>query len=210
MKRFPVLLALAFLATPAFAQRGWEVLVDAEGVHRAAGLSSSFQFEPGTTVYEPHFDNGGGAGAGFNFWFSDRMSLETKVAGIISHLRVRQTGSDFIANADLGNAQVYPITAIVQWHPMEHGTLRPYLGVGAAHIILRNIERRGFGVTFDDPTGLVVDGGLRLRLSSRWSAYGDVRYVTIETKSTASFTNGGSVELDVRPLIAAFGIAYRF
>jgi len=210
MKRFAAVLALAFLAAPAFAQLGWEIIVDAEGVHRAAGISNHFQFEPGTTVYEPEFDNGGGAGVGLNFWLSGRMSVETKVAGLVSHLRVRQAGSDFISVADLGDAQIYPITAIVQWHPMEHGTLRPYLGIGAAHIILRNIEKQGFGVTFDDPTGVVVDGGLRLALSSRWSVYGDARYVPIETKSKASFTNGGSVELKVRPLIAAFGVAYRF
>lgn len=210
MKRFAALLALAFVATPLFAQRNWEIIVDAEGVHRAAGISSSFQFEPGTTVYEPRFDNGGGAGAGVNIWFSDRISLEAKAAALVSHLRVRQTGSDYIANADLGNAQVYPITAIIQWHPMEHGAVRPYLGAGAAHIILRNIERRGFGVQFDDPTGVVVDGGLRLVLSSRWAAYGDARYVPIETKSTATFSTGGSVELKVRPLIVSFGIAYRF
>jgi outer membrane protein len=131
-----------------------------------------------------------------------------------SHLRVRTVGSDFIANVDLGTAQIYPISAILQWHMTEHGTLRPYLGVGGAHIILRNINRRAGiinGVKFDDPTGLVVDGGLELRMSHRWSLSGDARYIPIETDSRAIFSGtSSSVKMQVKPLIVSFGIAYHY
>jgi outer membrane protein len=137
-----------------------------------------------------------------------------KAAGFGSHLRVRSTGSDFITNVDLGTAQIYPITAILQWHMTEHGTLRPYLGVGAAHIILRNINKRAGiinGVEFDDPTGLVVDGGLEMRFSDRWSLTGDARYVPIETDSRAIFEGANAaVRMQVKPLIVSFGVAYHY
>ena len=86
-----------------------------------------------------------------------------KVAGLASRLHLRRIGSDFAAVADLGYAQIYPITALLQWHMLEHGTFRPYVGAGAGHVILRNIDKRAIGttgITFGDPTGLVVDGGL--------------------------------------------------
>jgi outer membrane protein W len=209
MKRLLAALALTLAASPVAAQHALELIVDAEGVRRTA---EDVQFAPGRTRFVPTFATGGGAGVGVNLWLSDRVSLEAKVAGVESHLTVRSAGSDFVVNADLGYAQIYPVTAILQWHPMEHGTLRPYLGVGAAHIILRNIEDRSdLNVRFDDPTGLVVDGGLRLRLSGKWSVIADARYVAIETRTKATFVGTSAVtEMHVRPLIVGVGVGYRF
>lgn len=209
MKRFAAALALMLIALPLLAQHAVEVIVDAEGVRRTA---DDVTFAPGRTRFVPTFATGGGVGVGVNLWLSDRFSFEAKAAGVESHLTVRSAGSDFVVNADLGYAQIYPITAVLQWHPMEHGTLRPYLGVGAAHIILRNIEKRSdLNVRFDDPTGLVVDGGFRLRLSDKWSVIADARYIAIETRTKATFVGTNAVtELHVRPLIVGVGVGYRF
>jgi len=202
-------LALTLFATPLLAQHAVELIVDAEGVRRTADDAT---FAPGRTRFVPAFATGGGVGAGLNLWLSDRVSLEAKVAGMESHLTVRSAGSDFVVNADLGRAKLYPVTAILQWHPMEHGTLRPYLGIGAAHIILHDVERRSdLNVKFDDPTGLVLDGGFRLRFSSRWNIIADARYVAIETRTKATFVGTtAATELHVRPLVVGVGVAYRF
>jgi outer membrane protein W len=209
MKPLLSALALLLLAAPAMAQRALELIVDAEGVRRTA---DDVEFAPGRTRFVPTFATGGGVGAGLNLWLSGRVSVEAKVAGVESHLTVRTAGSDFVVNTDLGRAQIYPVTVVVQWHPMEHGTLRPYLGIGAAHIILRDIERRSdLNVRFRDPTGLVLDGGFRLRFSSRWSAIADARYVAIETRTRATFIGTtAATELHVRPVVVSVGAAYRF
>ena len=102
----------------------------------------------------------------------------------------------------------------MQWHPIDGGSFRPYVGVGLAYVILRDIEKSAGGVTgvsFDDPTGLVVNAGLRIPFSSRWALNGDARYVPVETSGRARF--GGttsSAEIEVRPLLVAVGLAYRF
>src|SRR5206468_1445181 len=103
-----------------------------------------------------------------------------KASGFRSRLHVMTRGSDFVNDADLGHAQIYPIMAVLQWHPMEHGLLRPYIGVGAAHIILKNINNRVAGtaisgVKFSDPTGLLLDAGVRIHISNKWNAFGDAR-----------------------------------
>ncbi|HET7434072.1 MAG TPA: OmpW family outer membrane protein [Thermoanaerobaculia bacterium] len=201
-------LALLLLATPLLAQRRVDLFFDVEGARRAAKT----EFVPNETRYVPSFDDGGGIGGGVNWYFSGRMSLELKVAGLASHLHVRRTGGDFVTVADLGNAQIYPITAVMQWHPVEHGTFRPYVGIGAAHVILRNIEKRASvigDVSFDDPTGLVVDAGLQIPLGKRWSLTGDARYIPIETQARAVFAES-TTDLDVRPLLVSFGLAYHF
>jgi len=202
---------LLCLAAPLFAQRRVDLILDVQGVRRT-GTSTSFT--PGSTRFEPEFATGGGAGFGVDWYFSDRVSMEAKIAALESKLTVRTVGSDFIFASELGRAQVYPATLLLKWHVLEHGSLRPYLGAGIAYVFLRDVERhtpRFSGIEFKDPTGLAIDGGVLLDLSKRWALSADVRYVPIETSSRASFSGtGASVELNVRPLLVGFGIAYHF
>jgi outer membrane protein len=208
MKRFAIVALLC--ATPLVAQHRVDFFVDAEGVHR----SSKAVFEPNAVRFEPQFDNGGGLGGGINFFFGDRVSLEAKVAALESRLHVRRSGSDFVTVADLGYAQIYPITAILQWHMLEGTALRPYIGAGAGYMILRNISKQTFGlngVNFDNSFGLVVDGGLEISLSKRWSILGDARYTPIERTARATFLGASSsAKIDVKPLTVSTGLAFRF
>jgi outer membrane protein len=211
MYKLTIALLLLLTAAPLIAQRRIDFLIDAEGARRTGHNEA---FTPGVR-FDPQFGTGGGAGVGLNFFLSDRVSIETKAAALESRLRVRIVGSDFIATADLGRAQIFPISAVLQWHLSEHGTIRPYLGAGVAHVILRDVNRSvspsSSGIHFKDPTGLVVDGGLECNLSKRFGIYGDARYIPVETKSSASFVpTSSAVKMNVRPLIVSGGIAWRF
>jgi len=204
------LLAL-LLAEPLTAQTRIDFLLDAEGARRTG---HNVSFSPGIR-FDPQFGTGGGLGAGLNFFLSDRVSIEAKAAALESQLRIRIVGNDFIATANLGKAKIYPISAVLQWHLSEHGTIRPYIGAGIAHVILQNVNRSisssATGIHFKDPTGLVVDGGLEFNLSKRFGIYGDARYIPVETKSTATFVGtSSSVKMNVRPLIVSAGLAWRF
>jgi len=212
MKRFVTTLFLIATALPLAAQRRVDLIVDVEGVRRSE--STPIQFEPGTTHFDPRFHSGGGLGGGVNWFFSDRLSLEAKVSALETDMNIHMFGEDNFASFHVGRAYIYPISAIAQWHMTEHGSVRPYIGAGVSHIILRNIEHNtGLigGVKFEDPTGLVVDGGLEWRVSDRWSFNGDARYVPIETNSTATFVGtGSSIRMHVKPLIVGFGLAYHY
>jgi len=211
MYKLTIAILIVLAAAPLMAQHRIDLLIDAEGARRTGHNES---FTPGFR-FEPQFGTGGGAGVGLNFFLSDRVSIEAKAAALESQLRVRIVGTDFIATANLGHAQIFPISAVLQWHLSEHGTIRPYLGAGVAHVILHDVNRSvspsATGIHFKDPTGLVVDGGLEFNLSKRFGIYGDARYIPVETKSTASFTGtSSSVQMNVRPLIVSAGIAWRF
>ena len=212
MKHFVLAALILATAAPLAAQRRVDLLFEVEGVHRA---SRNTDFTPGIR-FEPSFNSGGGVGGGLNFFLSDRVSLEAKVAGLGTKMHVRVVGSDFVAVADLGYAQIYPISAIMQWHMLERGAMRPYVGAGVSHVILRNISKKvgtsgASGIKFKDPTGLVVDGGLEFSLGKRLSLFGDARYIPIETNSRAVFVGTTSaVKISVRPLIVSTGVAYHF
>jgi outer membrane protein W len=206
-----VVIAVTLVTLPLFAQRRMDVFFDVEGVRRT-GKATNFT---GGTRFEPSFQSGGGIGGGFNLFVSDRLSFEAKVAALETKSRIRVVGSDFIATADLGWAQIYPISAVMQWHLTEHGTIRPYIGAGVVHTILRNINEQfgpsATGVHFKDPSGLVLDGGLEFNVARRWKLLADARYVAIETRSRTTFPGTTStVDLSVRPAIVSFGLGYRF
>ncbi len=206
-----VVIAVVLVTIPAFAQRRVDVFIDAEGVRRTGNVTS---FSPGTR-FEPSFRSGGGVGGGINLFVSNRLSFEAKVAALGTKSRIRVVGSDFIAIADLGWTQIYPISAVMQWHMLEHGTVRPYIGGGVVHTILKNINEKfgptATGIRFKDPTGLVVDGGIEFNLGRRWNLLADARYVPIESRSRATFPGTtSSVDLSVRPAIVSFGLGYRF
>jgi outer membrane protein len=212
MKHFVLAALILPIAAPLVAQQRVDLLFDVEGVHRA---SRNAHFTPGIR-FEPTFNTGGGVGGGVNLFLSDRVSLEGKVAGLGTKMHVRVIGSDFVAVADLGYAQIYPVSAVLQWHMLKRGAIRPYVGAGVSHVILRNISKKvgtsgASGIRFKDPTGLVVDGGLEFSLGKRWSLFGDARYIPIETHSRATFTGTTSaVKISVRPLIVSSGLAYHF
>jgi len=212
MKHVVTVLFAVAIAAPALAEQHRVVIFfDVEGARR----SNKIEFEQNTVTYEPRFDNGGGIGGGMNFYLAgERVSIEAKVAALESRLHLRRTGSDFFLNADLGYAQFYPITAILQWHMLEGTAFRPYIGAGGGYVILRNIERETFGLQglkFENSFGFVLDGGMELYFSKRWSVLADARYTPIESRSRVTFIGGGSeAEIHVKPLIVSVGIGFRF
>jgi outer membrane protein len=201
------------VAVSAGAQEKVDLLFDIEGVHRTAGTDPVTG--AGGVIYRPDFDNGGGIGGGVNWHFSSRVSLELKVAALLTGAEVRVVGPDFIGVIELDDSQVYPVTATLQWHPFEEGSFRPYFGAGVGHIFMANIEETTLtpDIEFENPTGLLVNGGVRLIMSKRWSLYGDAKYIALETSGSVRFNDDDApaeAEMNVRPLVVAFGLAYHF
>jgi len=201
------------LAFPVLAQERVDLLFDLEGVHRTGGTESAIG--SGGVAYTPKFDNGGGIGGGVNWFFSSRVSLELKIAALLSSGRIGvSAGPDFVGVIKLDDNQIYPITAVMQWHPFEKGSLRPYFGAGVSYVVLKDVEASDLTpeIEFDDPAGLVLNAGVRLVTSKRWGFFGDVKYIPLETSGQVRFGDAEPAEadFDVQPLVVGFGIAYHF
>jgi len=219
MRRLTLLsISILLLASRLAAQTGtMDLIIDTEGVRRTG--HTRVEFRPGTTALDPQFKTGGGLGVGLDYFLGDHFSLEGKVAGLVTRVHLRFIGADTVSTLDLKDAQLYPITAIIKWHftPMR-AAFQPYLGAGVGHVILRDIDTSTLRTInarelhFKDPTGLVVAGGVLVRVSRRWALSADARYIPLETKSTASLvgTNAETADLNLRPLMVGFGLAYRF
>src|SRR5205809_195712 len=71
MYKLTIALLTVLASAPLTAQRRIDFLIDAEGARRTGQNQS---FTPGMR-FDPQFGTGGGAGAGLNFFLSDRVSI---------------------------------------------------------------------------------------------------------------------------------------
>src|SRR5260370_31657231 len=98
--RSVVVIVVALVTFPAFAQRRIDVFIDGEAVRRTGNVTS---FSTGTR-FEPSFRSGGGIGGGFNLFVSNRLSFEAKVAALATKARLRVGRNAFLPLADLCSA----------------------------------------------------------------------------------------------------------
>jgi outer membrane protein W len=212
MKRTAVVLLAMVITLPLAAQRRVDLLVDVEGVYRQSGIDAG----DATAVYSPRFETGGGIGAGVNVWMTGRVSLEFKAAVLASEMELRFIDGDAVTVLDVGFVNMIPLSAVVQWHPFEEGAIRPYFGAGAVYVMMQDVEQREQTpqTNFGGAAGLLLNAGLRVPLSKRFALTADARYVPVETRGTVRFGDddieGTAGELDVRPLVVGFGLAYSF
>lgn len=172
----------------------------------------------GEIRFETDFDDAAGLGFALNYFFTDRLSVESKASIVRSDLALRvRTGPDSVVLIDLGDFDLYPLTVMLQYHFSTSGSLRPYVAAGPGYLILDNIETRQLGpqgvskIEFDNSIGLVVGGGLNYNFSSRFHLNVDARYIPLESSSEVTFVGSSNVqEIDVRPLIVSAGLGYRF
>lgn len=156
------------------------------------------------------FDVGGGAGVGILWRFSNRWALETKASWGVMDARAMLVRPDAIVILDLGDVDVVPLTAVIQWRPDLQGDWDPYLGIGGAHIFFGDLPLAEGEVRFGDDTALVVSAGLDIALSDRWFLNGDVKYLPIETGIEGRSPLGPSADVRFEPVIGSAGIRYRF
>ena len=209
MNRTLAIAILVLTAVSVEAKPRFELIATADGVRRNSGAN----LEPGI-IYDPEFDTGGGLGVALNWHVAERASIEAKVSALTSNTRLRVMLSDFIGTVDLGRSNIYPVMLTMQWHPFaDGGTFRPYVGAGVAHVLVQSIEATPLTpeVDFNNPTGLLVNAGLRVSLSDAWHLVGDARWVPVETSGGVRFgPESPVIDMDVRPLVVGFGVAYRF
>ncbi|MDP9194156.1 MAG: outer membrane beta-barrel protein [Acidobacteriota bacterium] len=208
------LIVLSFIAVPMSAQsRGF----DLTGYAAWVDTSSEGTFGSNGTVADDlgvSFDGTLGYGIGANIFFSDRISTEFAIVRVNSDVLFRQRA---VNNAN-SQAELMPITAVLQFHLAPNGRFDPYVGAGAAYVLiddvdtpeeLNNIDFES--IDFKDDVGLVLNAGLGIRLTNNFGLTLDAKYVPLESSATAVRTTGNQeVKFDINPVILSAGLSLRF
>jgi outer membrane protein len=203
-----VLLALS-LSAPAIAQSRFFVLT---GSVVWADPSGDGTFENLPTTGDLQFDNATGWGVDADIFFGDRLSVDfgASVTELESTLDPAPPGGAG------GGVDMIPITGIVRFHLLPNAVVDPYIGGGAAYVLLEESDDGISGLDsldFDDDVGFVVNAGVGIKLGSRFGLNVDAKYVPLESNATAVIVGGGGEtegKVDISPFIVSAGLSLRF
>jgi outer membrane protein len=127
-----------------------------------------------------------------------------------------QTGTGALAGAGtLGKVTYGPLAATVTWNLLNDGPVRPYLGAGLNYTVVFK-SRDGFIANLDVKSafGTVLQAGLDLPLSERWTLSLDARKIFLKTQADGVLPamGGAAAHADVRldPLVVFLSLGTRF
>lgn len=161
-----------------------------------------------------NFDGTLGYGIGANIFFGDHISTEFAIVRVNSDVNFRQRA---VANGNT-EAEMMPITAVLQFHLAPHGRFDPYIGAGAAYVLIDDVDTPDElnnidfeRLDFKDDVGLALNAGLGIRLTNNLGITLDAKYVPLESSATAVRTTGSQdVSFDINPVILSAGLSLRF
>jgi outer membrane protein W len=208
------LAVLIFITVPMSAQNR---NFDLTGYAAWVDSSSEGTFGSNGTVADDinvNFDGTLGLGIAANVFFGNRISTEFAIVRVSSDLRFRQRA---VQNAN-SQAEMMPITAVLQFHLAPNGRFDPYIGAGAAYVLINDVDTPDElnnidfeSIDFQDDVGLALNAGLGIRLTNNLAITLDGKYVPLESSATA--VRGGSnqdVRFDINPVILSAGLSLRF
>lgn len=109
----------------------------------------------------------------------------------------------------IGSVDALPPALTLQYHFMDEGPIRPYLGAGASLVTFFNYTGtlETADVDIDPGFGPVAQGGLNLYVSDRFAVMADVRWVWLLNDPSVTSALGND-ELDFSHGILSVGLGY--
>ncbi|MEL6487932.1 MAG: OmpW family outer membrane protein, partial [Pseudomonadota bacterium] len=161
-------------------------------------------------------DNAYTAEVDFSYFFTDHVAAEL----ILATTRHNISGSgDLSALGDIAETRVLPPTLTFQYHPYPDVQVSPYIGIGLNWTQFYSEDSTSnlndaIGTTkinLDGSVGISFQLGADYRIDDKWFLNVDVKYIDIDTEATLN-TGGliNTVDVDLDPFVAGFGIGRRF
>jgi outer membrane protein len=210
----PITLVLLLIAAvPMSAQsRGF----DLTGYVSWVDTSSEGTFDDTTAnPVDVNFDGTLGYGLAANVFFGDRISTEFAIVRVESDVSVRQRAVNNVGDTQ---AELMPITAVLQFHLAPNGRFDPYIGAGAAYVLIDDVDAPDElnnldfeSLDFDDDVGLALNAGLGIKITDNLGLTFDAKYVPLESSARAVRTGDtADVKFDINPVILSGGLSLRF
>ena len=121
-------------------------------------------------------------------------------------------GGSIGALPKLGKVTYGPTAFTLQYHPIRHGRIRPYVGAGLSYMIVFDTDDGAFQqLDVSNDLGPAFEAGTDLMVTSRWGMFFDIKKAFLRPTSTGTF-NGmtvvGKTRLD--PWAFSGGVVARF
>jgi outer membrane protein len=144
------------------------------------------------------------------YMFTDHLDIELLAAWPFKH-DITGTGA-LNGTGEIGNTKLLPPTLSVDWHFMPDSRVRPYAGLGVNYTNFFSENATGplAGTTLslDNSWGPAAQAGVDIDVGANWAFNASVRYIQIKT--TATYSNGYKLDVDINPWVFTVGIGTNF
>jgi outer membrane protein len=133
----------------------------------------------------------------------------------IEHYKATGLVGEAALGTDLtGSTRAGSIVCLLQYHFTQFGALQPYLGAGAAYVLVFGNISDGILTNFsvDQNFGFVVQGGADLMLSPNWGLFIDGKKAFYSTDAQGFAVTGIPVRAHVQldPWLLSTGITFKY
>jgi len=121
-------------------------------------------------------------------------------------------GGSIGALPKLGRVTYGPVVATLQYHFTRSGRVRPYVGAGAAYMIVFNTKDGAFGnLKVGNDLAPAFEAGTDIMVTNRWGLFADVKKALLRPRTSGLFM-GASVEGKTRldPWAFSGGASFHF
>jgi outer membrane protein len=206
------LIGAACVAAPAHAQDGepkWFARAGVSGLDLEDKLKLSFAGSPvpgadlsTKTHYTPSLQIGRFVGHAFAISFT---------GGVPPHIDIQGKGA-LEPFGKLAETTYGPATLTVQYRPLRSGAFQPYVGAGAAYMLIFSTTDAAFkDVEIDDDLSPAVEAGTDIMFNPRYGIFLEAKKAFLRTEARGTFGGApvvGQVKLD--PWVFSAGATFRF
>lgn len=144
------------------------------------------------------------------YMFTNNLSFEVLAATPFKH---DIEGAGALAGiGKIGETKHLPPTFSVNWHFQPQSNVRPYVGAGINYTTFFDEKATGAlagtSLKLDDSWGLAAQAGVDFDINPNWFLNANVRYIKIST--TATYSNGYKLDVDLDPWVYTLAIGTRF
>jgi outer membrane protein len=198
---------------------GAAILLTAGAGSAFAQLDERWSVKAGAHAVNPKSDSGSLAGgalatdvdsslrpsAMLEYFVTPAIGVELLAAWPFRH-EVKLNGAEAAQTKEL------PPTVSLQYHFLTRSAISPYVGAGLNFTRFFNVDERGpllgADLTLGDSWGFAAHAGIDFRLTERWLAGADFRWIDIDTTARVNGAKVGTVNVD--PLVWGAYVGYRF
>lgn len=168
---------------------------------------------------ELEFEDATGFGISANWFWTDRFSTELMAIALDSdaQINISAPGEPGVA-LSLGSLDVTPIMLTAQFHLSPDGAIDPYIGVGAAYVLLGDLQPDPLveapPVELEDEVTFLVNAGLQFSITPNFGIILDARYMPLQAEPEDDEEGDEELEeeeeVDLDPIIVSLGLRWRF
>jgi len=145
------------------------------------------------------------------YMYTNNISFEVLGATPFSH-DISGSGGSLAGAGKVAEIKHLPPTFSVNWHFQPQSNVRPYVGAGVNYTYFYDEKTTGaasgLSMSLDNSWGPAVQAGVDYDINKKWFVNANVRYIKIST--TAKFSNGYSLDVDVDPMVYTLAVGTHF